>query len=261
MTLASPSPEDTTTGDSFGDYSPFQITMWFVMFGLGIVFAYCFRASIVRHMERRINNRMNDAQQESSLRRVPADVATARAGFLEKTLETFVWDKSAETNTSGILYNKGKRNDPGVTEESKLDASTTECEEHGKSTKIDPARDDSNSADECSICLANFCNGDRVARSNNVCCPHIFHRDCVHEWLLQHFECPMCRNEFLLPHYVVNLRKCNLQSVSVRDANTPVATSVPSIGQAHADQVNADLGRTSNNEEDAEVELGNISSP
>ena len=267
MTMDSP-PDDLGPGnsDDISNYSPFQIIMWFVMFGLGILFAYCFRTSIIRHMERRIDNRRNAVQQQqSSLRRVPTDAATARAEFLDKTLMSYIWDNTTEENISANLEDEERnRSTSMVAEDSKEIAKKTEYQDHGTSTSeistdSKENKDEDNIA-ECSICLASFCIGDQVTKSNNMCCPHIFHRECVYEWLLEHFECPMCRKEFLLPHYVVNLQKCNMQSASAtRDAIT-LDRGGP-IEQETGSQVNADHGSSNQNEEgDSQIELGNVSS-
>ncbi|CAF1418883.1 unnamed protein product [Adineta ricciae] len=43
----------------------------------------------------------------------------------------------------------------------------------------------------CSICLENF---DLLMQVKQLpICHHIFHRNCLTEWLLQHSTCPMCR--------------------------------------------------------------------
>jgi hypothetical protein len=43
----------------------------------------------------------------------------------------------------------------------------------------------------CPICLGGYKKGDMLSASNH--CPHMFHKDCILEWLEQHDECPMCR--------------------------------------------------------------------
>lgn len=50
---------------------------------------------------------------------------------------------------------------------------------------------------DCPICLAPFEVGDNVSSSNTKC-PHIFHYECIRQWLLCKKECPLCRNEFLI---------------------------------------------------------------
>jgi hypothetical protein len=52
----------------------------------------------------------------------------------------------------------------------------------------------------CAICLETFDSGrihqsqdDEITLSRSSQCPHIFHRPCITQWLLQHNDCPCCR--------------------------------------------------------------------
>jgi hypothetical protein len=50
----------------------------------------------------------------------------------------------------------------------------------------------------CPICLTVFENGDQVCQSNHPdSCSHVFHSECIKSWLIDHGECPMCREPFL----------------------------------------------------------------
>jgi Ring finger domain len=51
--------------------------------------------------------------------------------------------------------------------------------------------------DLCAICLNEYCDGDEISWSQNKDCTHIFHRECVMQWLLTHKECPCCRHVYL----------------------------------------------------------------
>ncbi|KAJ0983893.1 hypothetical protein J5N97_002249 [Dioscorea zingiberensis] len=57
--------------------------------------------------------------------------------------------------------------------------------------------DQSASADEfqCSICLANLVNGEKVKVMPS--CSHAFHPECVDRWLQAHSSCPLCRASLL----------------------------------------------------------------
>jgi hypothetical protein len=51
----------------------------------------------------------------------------------------------------------------------------------------------------CAICLSHFEPQQLVCESNNSSCQHIFHRDCMVDWLMKHQDtCPMCREVYLL---------------------------------------------------------------
>ena len=42
----------------------------------------------------------------------------------------------------------------------------------------------------CTICLNDYEKGDMVKEIPN--CGHIFHSECLNEWLLRRFKCPNC---------------------------------------------------------------------
>lgn len=50
---------------------------------------------------------------------------------------------------------------------------------------------------ECSICSDEYKSGDKIAWSRNEQCFHLFHIECIVPWLMNHSDCPMCRNDFL----------------------------------------------------------------
>lgn len=58
-------------------------------------------------------------------------------------------------------------------------------------------------APTCSICLAEYQHDDSISRSINPDCEHLFHKDCILDWLVASIEqqsspeCPICRREFL----------------------------------------------------------------
>ncbi|KAL7563624.1 hypothetical protein ACA910_013364 [Epithemia clementina (nom. ined.)] len=52
--------------------------------------------------------------------------------------------------------------------------------------------------DGCVICLNQYEEGEIIAWSHNKKCEHLFHHQCIMEWLLKHDECPICRNNFML---------------------------------------------------------------
>jgi hypothetical protein len=52
----------------------------------------------------------------------------------------------------------------------------------------------------CAICLCEFKPEQLVCASNNVSCQHVFHKDCIVDWLVKQTEntCPMCREVYLI---------------------------------------------------------------
>jgi hypothetical protein len=52
--------------------------------------------------------------------------------------------------------------------------------------------DDESTVDHaCPICLGGYKKGDMLSASKH--CPHMFHKECILEWLEKHAECPLCR--------------------------------------------------------------------
>lgn len=62
----------------------------------------------------------------------------------------------------------------------------------------DPKFDlDDENMEPCVICLTNYVVGDSVCWSHNSACDHVFHSECIIQWLISHEECPCCRQIFL----------------------------------------------------------------
>jgi Ring finger domain len=50
---------------------------------------------------------------------------------------------------------------------------------------------------ECPICMSALTRGQIVSWSANEKCSHVYHHQCIKEWLLRHVECCLCKNTFL----------------------------------------------------------------
>eukprot|EP00543_Licmophora_paradoxa_P015163 CAMPEP_0202477796 /NCGR_PEP_ID=MMETSP1360-20130828/94125_1 /ASSEMBLY_ACC=CAM_ASM_000848 /TAXON_ID=515479 /ORGANISM="Licmophora paradoxa, Strain CCMP2313" /LENGTH=353 /DNA_ID=CAMNT_0049105049 /DNA_START=530 /DNA_END=1591 /DNA_ORIENTATION=+ len=72
---------------------------------------------------------------------------------------------------------------------------------------------DDDTSNACSICLGEYQEGDKICWSHNQYCRHVFHRECILEWLLRHDECPCCRHNFL--------------SLDSDDENEPATHDIP----------------------------------
>jgi hypothetical protein len=51
-------------------------------------------------------------------------------------------------------------------------------------------------SDACSVCLAEFEQGERVRVLH---CQHCFHADCIDQWLCRHRSCPLCKADQRVP--------------------------------------------------------------
>lgn len=49
----------------------------------------------------------------------------------------------------------------------------------------------------CDICMMDYEVGDVVSQSRNVNCDHIFHKDCILDWMQKKHSCPCCRRNYL----------------------------------------------------------------
>ncbi|KAM0841766.1 hypothetical protein ACQ4PT_058809 [Festuca glaucescens] len=56
---------------------------------------------------------------------------------------------------------------------------------------IVPGGDDTQAAADCAVCLGQVEGGESVRRLPK--CAHLFHAECVDDWLRAHTTCPMCR--------------------------------------------------------------------
>ncbi|KAM7276584.1 hypothetical protein ACFE04_018450 [Oxalis oulophora] len=58
---------------------------------------------------------------------------------------------------------------------------------------------------QCSVCLSDFEEGDKVRRLK---CKHTFHKDCLDKWLHEFFAtCPLCRTKILPDDIVAGYRR------------------------------------------------------
>ncbi|KAL3902592.1 MAG: hypothetical protein SGILL_010772 [Bacillariaceae sp.] len=54
---------------------------------------------------------------------------------------------------------------------------------------------------ECSICLCEYTVGSDIVWSSNPQCDHVFHEECIEQWLMKQREgplCPCCRRDFVI---------------------------------------------------------------
>lgn len=51
--------------------------------------------------------------------------------------------------------------------------------------------------DECCICLDGYMPGQTICMAKTPSCEHLFHRDCVLQWMRTNDLCPLCRNNLI----------------------------------------------------------------
>ncbi|XP_074559355.1 uncharacterized protein LOC141815318 [Curcuma longa] len=81
------------------------------------------------------------------------------------------------------------------------------------------------SASACSVCLGEFCDGERVRLLPK--CGHAFHVPCIDTWLRDHVNCPLCRSHIVdsqgepalaLPDLSISTSRHSVDSDSVSSA-------------------------------------------
>jgi Ring finger domain len=114
----------------------------------------------------------------------------ARKGDIEQTLKVESWqpDRSVYPNDdeeSDLFFLADPS--PGS-----LAEDTDPMEALQRVSKLSPSCTEAASADGCAICLSSFKINQLVCESDGQCA-HMFHVDCMKQWLLCHDTCPLCR--------------------------------------------------------------------
>lgn len=99
-------------------------------------------------------------------------------------------DEDEEEQGLGLIHNKANINFDDNEDDDEDDNEKDDAESHLKSAGT------SYSVQMCSICLEEYKVGDEIAWSRNDNCHHAFHKDCIIEWLVNHQNCPICRNKY-----------------------------------------------------------------
>lgn len=50
---------------------------------------------------------------------------------------------------------------------------------------------------DCSICLDSYKTGETICWAKTDECDHIFHQECIVEWMKAHDDCPLCRTNLM----------------------------------------------------------------
>jgi len=133
----------------------------------------------------------------TSLNRVRQYTGKTRTAALRSILDIHTYDETARCLKSDPGLGKeieenqiteGRFADPfyGATLSRTDTAATSTSDSSGRDDSIDPSK-----YEECSICLEDF-EGDQLVVSTERC-QHIFHAECIIEWLRRHDTCPCCR--------------------------------------------------------------------
>jgi len=72
---------------------------------------------------------------------------------------------------------------------------------------------------ECMICMEEFAIGDEVSWSPSEDCNHVFHKNCIREWLISHVGCPYCRTCMLPVDGVDRVDSATLREMGILRKN------------------------------------------
>ncbi|RCV04659.1 hypothetical protein SETIT_1G018300v2 [Setaria italica] len=96
-----------------------------------------------------------------------------------------------------------------------------------------PTYEHGDGAVDCAVCLGDVEKGETVRRL--PACHHVFHRECVDQWLRAHATCPVCRSGVLPerpPEFLVSVEAVHVQPglVIPARANIMLPGQQPGIG-------------------------------
>jgi NACalpha-BTF3-like transcription factor len=142
-----------------------------------------------------VANHHQQQQQQQTPRRSVEELSQRRKDFIQETLVLRkVITGTGDTNDDASAPPSLKR----LKSDLILPVSTTT--HHPESSDTDD--NESLSSDEsptCTICFNPYKEKDEICWSNNPNCSHMFHKDCIGEWLMRADECPCCRLDYMQP--------------------------------------------------------------
>jgi hypothetical protein len=110
--------------------------------------------------------------------------------------------KRKESISNGLNVKEWVLEDPPAESaegEPQINSSPASCAKGGED--CDPLAREEETAG-CAICLGQFKPQQLVCESNNSSCQHVFHKDCMVDWLMKNHDncstCPICRAKYLV---------------------------------------------------------------
>lgn len=100
-------------------------------------------------------------------------------------------------------------------EEADLESGATECNN-------EVSYETDGETFDCTICLSEVCDGEEVGV---LSCSHLFHVDCLREWMLRRNACPLCQTEICTPRPSSDTNGAARRNSSSEESDSGVGTS------------------------------------
>mmetsp|Transcript_35515 Transcript_35515/g.47674 ORF Transcript_35515/g.47674 Transcript_35515/m.47674 type:complete len:255 (+) Transcript_35515:64-828(+) len=91
----------------------------------------------------------------------------------------------------------------------------------------------------CAICICDFEEGDIVTHGVN--CGHVFHKECVLEWLGKHNECPTCRRDMIRADKMTNAEKSTLSKERDDETASDSSDDLHALEQGDIERIDSDV--------------------
>ena len=135
-----------------------------------------------------------------SLPKVKSDLVLYSSSTTPSQTDSDLSENESDGSNSNFSQDKEEDEDTPrlctITSSSPLDEVNTQPAEDDDEEQ--PATEEEDDGPTCTICFNCYEPGDEICWSNNPQCNHVFHKDCIEEWLLRHDECPCCRLNYMM---------------------------------------------------------------
>lgn len=103
----------------------------------------------------------------------------------------------------------------------------------------------------CAICINDYEEGEEIIMGNS--CPHMFHQECLLQWLYEHDDCPTCRKDMVTPDQMMHVATELLGQERVAELSTRFRWRSPTSVWGNNTQNDVEVGGE-NSGRDAEGE-------
>lgn len=118
-----------------------------------------------------------------SNKRGNANCSSHSCRSVNKILDKLVLGASCSAHKSDTI--SAAKNHPSITFDDQETLPSSKSQEEETTTE---------SEEICCVCLDGYSEGDIICTPKQEDCDHVFHRECIHEWIKQNHDCcPLCR--------------------------------------------------------------------